>query len=125
MAIFHLSLPVKDFDDTRHFYCTILDGKQEKTTDEWFNVNVSGHQLTFHFLPAEVITSPHLHWGLVIPWDKFHQLYDNLKQHAIPFKQLPDYQETGTDKERVKMIFIDPSGYLIEFKAYKHELQQF
>jgi extradiol dioxygenase family protein len=68
----------------------------------------------------EAISSRHLHWGLIISWDGFHTIFDNLKKHNVPFTLLPDYQETGTPAERVKMVFTDPSNYLIEFKAYKH-----
>ena len=121
MSNFHLSLPVKDFESTRHFYCDLLPGVQEKTTPGWFNVNLEGNQLTFHLLPDEVILSRHLHWGLIISWDKFHAIFDALKKHQVSFTLLPDYQETGTPDERVKMVFTDPSDYLVEFKAYKQE----
>jgi extradiol dioxygenase family protein len=119
MTNFHLSLPVKNFEETRLFYCDLLNGTLEKTTPEWFNVNLEGHQLTFHLLHNEVIKSRHLHWGLIISWDKFHTIFNILKQHSVPFTLLPDYQERGTPSERVKMVFTDPSDYLIEFKAYK------
>lgn len=89
--IFHLSLPVSNFEDTRFFYCDLLTGIQEKTTPDWFNVNLNGHQVTFHFLPEEVISS----------------------------------KQTGTPAERVKMVFTDPSGYLIEYKAYKYDAARF
>ena len=125
MSNFHLSLPVVDFEQTRFFYCDLLHGVQEKTTPDWFNVNLTGHQLTFHLLPEEVILSRHLHWGLITSWDKFHTIFDSLKKYDVPFTLLPDYQETGTPNERVKMVFTDPSGYLIEFKAYKHEVAKF
>lgn len=125
MAIFHLSLPVANVEKTRFFYCSLLNGKPEKTTAAWFNVNLEGHQLTFHDLPNEVITSPFLHWGLVVSWAQFHQLFDRLKAHDTPFKQLPYYQDIDTDQERVKMVFVDPSGYLLEYKAYKNEPKHF
>jgi extradiol dioxygenase family protein len=122
MSLFHLSLPIKYFEETRFFYCDLLNGVQEKTTLDWFNVNLEGHQLTFHLLPKEVISSRHLHWGLIISWDGFHTIFDHLKKHNVPFTLLPDYQETGTPAERVKMVFTDPSNYLIEFKAYKNNI---
>jgi extradiol dioxygenase family protein len=81
---------------------------------------LKGHQLTFHFLHDEVISSRHIHWGLVIPWHDFHTIFDNLREHNVPFALLPDYQQVATPAERVKMVFTDPSNYLIEFKAYKH-----
>jgi extradiol dioxygenase family protein len=124
-SIFHLSLPVKDFEETRSFYCNLLNGVQEKTTPEWFNVNLKGHQLTFHLLPEAIISSRQLHWGLVISWDEFHAIFDKLKIHNVFFTLAPDYQDVGTPAERVKMIFTDPSNYLIEFKAYKHDMTKF
>jgi extradiol dioxygenase family protein len=87
MSLLHLSLPIKDFEETRFFYCDLLKGIQEKTTLNWFNVN--------------------------------------LKKHNVPFNLFPDYQETGTPAERVKMVFTDPSNYLIEFKTYKHSAATF
>ena len=125
MSIFHLSLPVKDLEETRSFYCDILKGIQEKTTTNWFNVNLKGHQLTFHWLPDEVIANKHLHWGLIISWEDFHTIFDDLNRHQVPFILMPDYQETGSLAERVKMVFTDPSNYLIECKAYKHGTAQF
>ena len=125
MTAFHLSLPVADFEATRFFYCDILKGKQEKTNPDWFNINLRGHQLTFHILPQEIITSKNLHWGLILPWDELHELFDRLQQQQVIFKTLPDYQDKGSVSERVKMVFADPSGYLIEFKAYKQSESRF
>lgn len=125
MNIFHLSLPVKDLEATRFFYCELLGGVQEKTTPDWFNINLKGHQLTFHCIPEEIIASRLLHWGLIVSWDDFHRVFEKLEQHDVPFSRLPDHQETGTPAERVKMVFTDPSNYLIEFKAYKHDLARF
>jgi extradiol dioxygenase family protein len=68
MSIFHLSLPIKDFDVTRFFYCDLLNGVQEKTTVNWFNVNLKGHQLTFHLLPEEVITRKQERLPSVLKW---------------------------------------------------------
>ena len=47
-SIFHLAFPVKDIEKTKTFYINTLGCKIGKSSENWLNLNFSGHQLSIH-----------------------------------------------------------------------------
>lgn len=119
-ATFHLSLPIRNSQQTRNFYCDVLGGNFLEGEANWFQVLLHGHQLTFHETLENRIDKIPFHWGLHTNWQFFHELSTKLQKQQIRFEALPHYQQTGTPEEKVKMLFYDPNGYLLEYKAHKH-----
>ena len=122
---FHLSLPVKDYLETKNFYAEALGGTVEKETASWFNVNLYGHQLTFHVHPNKLLDNTYFHFGINVEYNLFYELFKKLQSKNTFFELLPQTQHQGQSTERVKMVFCDPNGYKLEFKAYKNPVQFF
>lgn len=53
--ILHISLPVRDLEETRRFYVDILGCELGRVRDEFLDVFFFGCQVTFHDRPAEVL----------------------------------------------------------------------
>jgi extradiol dioxygenase family protein len=116
---FHLSLKVLDLDKTKTFYSDVLKGKVTyESPDGWFNIEVFGHQLTFHVDPSfDISTMGSFHWGFNLSQENFEELASIIENSSkCSFVMKPSVLDEGTSQERRKMTFKDPSGYLIEVK---------
>jgi len=120
MNAFHLSLPVREYAATRTFYCDLLGGQFDRDEETGFTVDLHGHQITFRDAPEKVPDTDSFHFGLNVRWSFFHSLFEKLREQGVRFEWLPEYENMGQPNERVKMIFRDPNGYLLEFKAYRN-----
>ncbi|HZH43807.1 MAG TPA: VOC family protein [Lysobacter sp.] len=120
--IFHLSLPVRDLAATRTFYCTFLGATAGRIRPDWMDLIVFGHQLTFHARPDEVLPPEHRgvrHFGAILQWDAWEQLGRHIEESGQAFVMPPTVIGSGTADEHAKMLLEDPSGNLIEIKAYR------
>lgn len=115
-VIFHLSLPVRDLDEAITFY-SALGGEVGRREAEWADVALFGAQLTLQAIPEDVFQPMprSRHFGATLPWPKWEQLVSGL--HA--FVEAPRVDHEGTEREQGKAMIADPSGNLIELKAYR------
>jgi len=127
---FHLAFPVKNLEETISFYRDLLKCKIGRKDKRWVDFDFFGHQLTAHLRPEEfdkpVATNPvddHevpvRHFGVILPWDVWHELADRLKKNGIAFVIEPYIRFKGKPGEQATMFFKDPSGNALEFKAFK------
>lgn len=133
---FHLAYPVKDKEDTRHFYQTVLGCGQGREAETWIDFDFFGHQLSFHVRPEAFETSdvtnkvdgkdvPVRHFGAVLDWNDWHNLRDRLVDAKTDFVIAPYIRFEGETGEQATMFFLDPSGNALEFKAFKDPSQIF
>ncbi|MFQ4143574.1 VOC family protein [Chlorogloeopsis sp. ULAP02] len=121
--IFHIALPVRDLEETKNFYVTTFGAKVGRVRDKWLDIFLFGGQVTFHELPSEVLpTDKHgvRHFGAILAWQDWDILAHRFNQMKVKFKIKPNVSFMGTDAEQAKMLLIDPSGNLIEIKAYRN-----
>lgn len=118
--IFHLSFPVADLDEALAFYETVLGGVRGRRELEWADIALFGAQLTLQLRPGEVtVPMPRSrHFGATLPWDDWEALVARLSD----FVEQPRIDYRDTDREQAKATVQDPSGNLIEIKAYRHPL---
>ena len=130
---FHIALQVRDLEEARHFYLTVLGCSQGRSSSEWVDFNLFGHQLVCHLNPAlgsqGRITShynsvdghgvPIPHCGVVLEIEQWTGLAARLKQHRIQFVIEPYIRFKGEPGEQATLFFLDPSGNALEFKAFK------
>ncbi|MGV3541393.1 MAG: VOC family protein [Rufibacter sp.] len=114
---FHLSLPVKDVSQTKAFYCGLLGGQYLQLTKDYLEVQLFGHQLSFHAAPAQMLDANNFHWGFWVDWPYLHTLVDQLQTSRVPLLQPPIYQLENEAEEKMKVLFLDPNGYQLEYKA--------
>ncbi len=115
--IFHLSFPVHDLEQAIDFYAT-LGGVVGRRETGWADVALFGAQLTLQHVPEDVLRPMprSRHFGATLPWREWEELIARLGG----FVEGPRVDYPGTDREQAKAMIADPSGNLIELKAYRH-----
>jgi extradiol dioxygenase family protein len=121
--IFHLSIPVSDLSTAKRFYVEALGAKVGRENEEWLDVLVWGHQITLQKRPEEVLPADKQgkrHFGAVIPWSDWDRELARVDTSGYGFLEPPSIKQAGTDDEHRKACLADPSGNVIELKAYKN-----
>lgn len=114
--IFHLSFPVNDLDEALAFYSS-LGGIVGRRETGWADVALFGAQLTLQHVPEDVLQpmprSRHL--GATLSW----RGWEHLVSRFTDFVEGPRIDYSGTEREQAKAMVADPSGNLVELKAYR------
>jgi extradiol dioxygenase family protein len=115
--IFHLSFPVIDLEEAIAFYST-LGGSVGRRETAWVDIALFGAQLTLQHAPGDVLqpTPRSRHFGATLSW----QDWEHLIAQVTGFIEGPRIDYSGTKREQAKAMLADPSGNLIELKAYRH-----
>ena len=132
--LFHLAFPVKDLESSREFYGEILGCEEGRSSAQWIDFNLFGHQIVAHLsenagivhrnkVDADHVPVPH--FGIVLPPDEFHALAERLKSKGVEFIIEPKTRFTGEVGEQSTMFFLDPSGNALEFKSFADFSQVF
>ena len=132
---FHLAFPIKDIEETKKFYKSILGCKIGRESDMWVDFNFFGHQVSAHLKPEELSNAkknkvdgksvPVRHFGVVLGWKEWHSLSKKLQKLKIKFIIDPYIRFKGEVGEQATMFFLDPSGNALEFKSFKDPKQLF
>lgn len=133
---FHLAIPVENLDRCRKFYGDTLGCAEGRSDEKWVDLNLFGHQLVIHQSsntfsgkqisnPVDGHDVPVPHFGVVLDWDDWAELAEDLKQKCIQFIIEPYIRFQGEVGEQATMFFHDPEGNVLEFKAFKNIDQLF
>jgi uncharacterized protein len=132
---FHLAFPVRDLAEARRFYGGLLGCAEGRSSDEWVDFDLYGHQVVAHLAPGECgevsrnavdgDAVPVRHFGVVLPMQEWERLAGNLKAAGTRFVIEPHVRFTGQVGEQATMFFLDPSGNALEFKAFRDPAQLF
>ena len=135
IAPFHLAIPVNDLPASIRFYETVLGCSPGRSSAQWADYNLFGHQLVLHLDPTHTEKKHHNevdghavpvpHFGVVLPWEQFDAFVERLKGHGVTFVIEPYLRFAGQAGEQRTMFFYDPSGNALEFKSFKHMDQLF
>jgi hypothetical protein len=119
--IFHLSLPVRDLDEAVSFYRDQLGAQIGRQTADFADALVFGAQLTLQNDPVSVSDPmPRTrHFGATLPWAEWELVTERLGLSATVV-EARTISYAGEPIEQGKMMIQDPSGNLIEIKAYRH-----
>jgi hypothetical protein len=124
---FHLAIPVDNLERCRTFYREVIGCEEGRSSEKWVDFNFYGHQLVIHEAPISKKETnpvdghdvPVPHFGVVLGWDNWEKLANNLKTKNITFIIEPYVRFKGETGEQATMFFLDPSGNALEFKAFK------
>ena len=137
LSPFHLAFPVHDLDAARAFYGGLLGCPEGRSSDRWIDYDFFGHQVVAHMVdeaePGSGVDSnavdghnvPVPHFGVVLPWDRWHELADRLRAAEVEFVIEPYVRFEGEPGEQATMFLLDPSGNALEFKAFQDPAQLF
>jgi extradiol dioxygenase family protein len=133
--LFHLAFPVKDLESSRKFYGEILGCEEGRSSADWIDFNLFGHQIVAHLAPEAVgihhkneVDADHVpvpHFGIVLPMEEFKNFAEKLKSKGVEFIIEPKIRFAGEVGEQATMFFLDPSGNALEFKAFADFSQVF
>jgi extradiol dioxygenase family protein len=125
---FHLAFPVHDLAAARAFYGELLGCPEGRSSPEWVDFDLYGHQVVAHLAPAECRVAgtsqvdgdavPVRHFGVVLPMAEWQALADRLVAAGTRFIVEPHIRFKGLAGEQATLFFLDPSGNALEFKAF-------
>lgn len=129
MQPFHLAFPVHDLAAARQFYGELLGCSEGRSSEEWVDFNLYGHQVVAHLVTTmtgdpvsrnqvDKDSVPVPHFGVVLQMPDWHQLADRLKASNVEFVIEPKVRFAGEVGEQATMFLMDPSGNALEFKAF-------
>ena len=126
---FHLAFPVHDLGAAREFYGDLLGCPEGRSSDEWVDFDLYGHQVVAHLAPDEARRAstnavdgdnvPVRHFGVVLPMPEWEVLAQRLAAAGTSFIIEPHVRFKGQVGEQATMFFLDPSGNALEFKSFK------
>lgn len=133
---FHIAIPVHNLAECRKFYREILNCEEGRSSDQWVDFNLFGHQLVIHHKPKAKSEELHHnpvdgkdvpvpHYGVVLSWDTFKSFSEELIAKRVHFVIEPYIRFKGEVGEQATMFFLDPAGNALEFKAFKDMGQLF
>jgi len=132
---FHVAVPVNDLSACRQFYTEVIGCTVGRTSNEWVDLNLFGHQFVLHYkanhtnewhrnaVDGHAVPVPH--YGVVLDWETWHAFADRLNKHQVEFVIEPYIRFQGEVGEQATLFFADPSGNALEFKAFKQPDQLF
>jgi len=128
MHPFHLAFPVTSLAKARDFYGGLLGCPEGRSSPEWIDFNLYGHQIVAHLSPGEAghrSTSevdgdnvPVRHFGVVLSMPEWDALAARLRAAGVKFIIEPHIRFKGQVGEQATMFFLDPCGNALEFKAF-------
>lgn len=132
---FHLAFPVHDLDAARKFYGGILGCSEGRSSDQWIDFNLYGHQIVTHLDPGAQSVAiinpvdghgvPVPHFGVILTMPEWEALAQRLREAKIAFVIEPYVRFKGEAGEQATLFFMDPSGNALEFKAFADDTMLF
>lgn len=131
---FHIAVAVRDIDEAREFYARKLGFAEGRSTDQWIDFNMFGHQFVVHLNEAlgkqgsvQAIHNavdghgvPVPHCGVVLNFDDWQQFSEKLTGVLDEFILEPYIRFEGEIGEQGTLFFTDPSGNALEFKGFRN-----
>jgi len=121
--IFHLSIPVSELGSAKRFYVQVLGAQVGREQEDWLDVLLWGHQITLQRRPDEGLPREKQgkrHFGVVLPWAEWERNVSRIEQLGDGVLGPSSVEQAGTADEHGKLYLSDPSGNVIEIKAYRN-----
>ena len=133
---FHIAFPVDDLEAARIFYGTTLGCAEGRSSAQWIDFDLFGHQVVAHLKPSAKGKVPQHnavdghdvpvpHFGVILPMEDWTSLAERLKAAGTKFVIEPYVRFKGEVGEQATMFFLDPAGNALEFKAFAEMSQIF
>ena len=132
--LFHLSLPCENLVDTKMFYVDTIGASLGRYANNWADINLFGHQVTFtkvgkfdftnpsYKLEGQVLSS--FHFGIILDKDTWENIYSKLKNQDLKVTPQATFLKNRSG-EHVSFFVKDPNGYMLEFKRFKNNNEVF
>ena len=91
--LFHLSLPCENLLETKMFYVDTVGASLGRYANNWVDINLFGHQVTFTKVGKFDFTNPSykfegnilssFHFGIILNADAWEKVYSKLKNQDL------------------------------------------
>ena len=129
---FHVALLVRDIAEARDFYGRTLGCAEGRSSSDWVDFSLYGHQLvchlnpalgpagriTSHFNPVDGHGVPVPHCGVILNPVQWEALAARLRTTNVEWVIEPCTRFKGLPGEQSTLFILDPSGNALEFKAF-------
>ena len=129
---FHVALLVRDIAEARDFYGRTLGCAEGRSSSDWVDFSLYGHQLvchlnpalgpagriTSHFNPVDGHGVPVPHCGVILNPVQWEALAARLRTANVEWVIEPCTRFKGLPGEQSTLFILDPSGNALEFKAF-------
>lgn len=130
---FHLAVQVRDIDEAREFYGSKMGLSEGRSSENWIDFNMFGHQFVTHLNPqigkTGKVTSisnqvdghgvPVPHYGVVMNFAEWELFSQRVSTFIDDFIIEPYVRFRGEPGEQGTLFFADPSGNALEFKGFR------
>lgn len=130
---FHVAVQVRNLEEARQFYGTKLGFPEGRSSAEWIDFDMFGHQFVVHLNPAlgpagrvAAIRNavdghgvPVPHCGVVLEMPVWERFAEKARAAVGQFVIEPYVRFKGQVGEQATMFFLDPSGNALEFKGFR------
>ena len=125
---FHMSLPCLSLEDTKNFYTNNIGASLGRSNENWLDINLFNHQLTFIQAEKFNFNSPNyvfegkllpsFHFGVIIDVEKWGELYAKLNHLNLKVVTQTTFLKDKIG-EHLSFFIKDPNDYMLEFKSFK------
>ena len=127
-TLFHMSLPCLSVKETKNFYINNIGATYGRNTQNWIDINLFGHQITFikakkfnfnnpnYIFEGKIL--PSFHFGVIVDYDAWKKVYAKLQGYDLDLVIESTYLKDQLG-EHVSFFVKDPNGYMLEFKPFK------
>ena len=125
---FHMSLPCLSVKETKSFYQNIIGASLGRSTQNWVDVNLFGHQITFikaakfnfnspnYVLEGKIL--PSFHFGVIVDIKTWGNIYAKLSEKDLELVAQSTFLKDKAG-EHLSFFIKDPNDYMLEFKSFK------
>ncbi len=125
---FHMSLPCLSVKETKSFYINNIGATYGRNTQNWIDINLFGHQITFikakkfnfnnpnYIFEGKIL--PSFHFGVIVDYDAWNKVYAKLQGYDLDLVTESTYLKDQLG-EHASFFVKDPNGYMLEFKTFK------
>lgn len=131
---FHIAVQVRDIDEAKEFYGSKMGLLEVRSAEHWVDFNMFAHQFVTHLNPqigkdgkitnisnrvdGHGVLVPH--YGVVMNFDEWELFSRKVRAFIDDFIIEPYVRFRGEPGEQGTMFFADPSGNVLEFKAFRN-----
>ena len=126
-ASFHLSLPCTSIKATKEFYGNLLGASMGRHAQNWVDVNLYDHQITFtkagkfefnypsYTFEGNIL--PAFHFGVILDEEAWQKLLTKLHSKKVELQAESTFLMDKTGEHR-SFFVKDPNDYTVEFKCF-------
>lgn len=133
-TLFHMSLPCFGIEETKDFYTNNIGASVGRTGENWVDINLLGHQITFIQAEKFNFNSPNyvfegkilpsFHFGVIIGIEQWGELYAKLNNLNLEVVTQTTFLKDKSG-EHLSFFIKDPNDYMLEFKSFKKAEEMF